>query len=64
MYHEGYAYALGGINYTEKVLKRCERLHIASNVWSPIRSMNECRKNASAVPMTADTIYIFGGTSN
>jgi hypothetical protein len=26
--------------------------------------MRECRKNASACSVTADTIYIFGGSSN
>ena len=26
VFHEGYIYVLGGLNYTEKVLKKCERL--------------------------------------
>lgn len=26
--------------------------------------MRECRKNASACSVTADTIYLFGGSSN
>ena len=26
--------------------------------------MNECRKNASACTLTAETIYVFGGNSN
>ena len=55
---------MGGINYTEKVLKRCERLNLKTGVWQPITSMKECRKNAAACTMTSDTIYVFGGTSN
>jgi N-acetylneuraminic acid mutarotase len=26
--------------------------------------MKECRKNASALSMTSDSIYVFGGSSN
>ena len=64
VFHQGFVYAMGGINYTEKVLKRCERLNLKTGVWQPITSMKECRKNASACAMTSDTIYVFGGTSN
>ena len=32
--------------------------------WHKIADMREARKNASACSMTADTIYVFGGTSN
>ena len=33
VHHAGYVYVMGGINYTEKVLKRCERLNLEKNVW-------------------------------
>ena len=74
--HEGYVYVFGGLNYTEKIMKRCERLLLMGNPgdslqaepkqesWHKIADMKECRKNASAVSMTADTIYVFGGSSN
>jgi len=28
--HEGYIFVIGGLNYTEKCLKRCERFHLVS----------------------------------
>ena len=64
VYHAGFVYAFGGINYTDKMLKRCERLNLETNKWQPIASMNECRKNASACTFTSETIYVFGGNSN
>ena len=36
VYHEGYIYCFGGINYTDKVMKKCERLCVvdeASHQW-------------------------------
>ena len=30
VFHEGYIYVLGGLNYTEKIMKKCERLLIVS----------------------------------
>jgi len=67
VFHEGYIYCFGGINYTDKVMKKCERLCMldeAKDSWQKIAEMRECRKNASACSVTADTIYIFGGSSN
>ena len=31
LYHEGYIYVIGGLNYTDKCLKKCERYHLAIN---------------------------------
>jgi len=71
-YHEGYIYAFGGLNYTEKVMKKCERFKLVGAgeagenkvVWQPIASLNCCRKNASSLSLTSDTLYVFGGASN
>ena len=60
-YHGGYIYAVGGVNYTDKVMKKCERLNLERNEWQVMPNMNEPRKNASLCPMTTDTIYVFGG---
>ena len=81
--HEGYLYVIGGLNYTEKCLKKCERFRLIASKnavanpgqeyfdntlqlekWKKLGDMRESRKNASACSMTADTIYVFGGTSN
>jgi len=63
LFHEGIAFVFGGLNYTEKVLRKCERYNIDKNMWENIADMNEARKNLSAVALTTDTIYVFGGTS-
>jgi len=34
-----YVYVFGGINYTEKVLKDCERLDMTTGTWESISSM-------------------------
>ena len=66
VYHEGFLYCFGGINYVDKVMKKCERLDLMQEEqqWQKIADIRECRKNASACSVTADTIYIFGGSSN
>lgn len=83
IFHQGYIYVLGGLNYAEKCLRKCERFRfVLSDTavatqdeglydntehcerWKKIADMRESRKNASAISMTADTIYVFGGTSN
>jgi len=60
-FHAGFIYVVGGVNYTEKVLKKCERLNLVTKEWQAIPSMTEARKNASLCVMTTDTIYVFGG---
>ena len=76
LYHEGYIYVFGGLNYTEKILKKCERLLLVDHIteigkippkpekWNKIADMKECRKNASAISMSADILYVIGGSSN
>lgn len=63
IYHEGFVFVMGGLNYTEKILKKCERYSIADNRWDPLADMCEARKNASACALTTDTIYVFGGSN-
>lgn len=63
VFHEGFIFVFGGLNYTDKILKKCERFSIAENKWESIGDMLECRKNSSACVLTTDTIYVFGGTS-
>ena len=54
---------MGGLNYTEKILKKCERYSISEDRWDHIADMQEPRKNSSACALTTDTIYVFGGSS-
>eukprot|EP00347_Sterkiella_histriomuscorum_P008465 403344995 len=63
IFHEGQIFVMGGLNYTEKILKKCERYNIAENKWETIADMCEPRKNASACALTTDTIYVFGGSN-
>jgi hypothetical protein len=62
VFHYGNYYIFGGLNYASKILKSCERF--SDKKWKPIADMRECRKNASALSMTSDSIYVFGGSSN
>jgi len=63
IYHEGWVWAFGGVNYQDKVSKKCERYNVEQDDWKRIPDMNTPRKNASACALSADTIYVFGGTS-
>lgn len=64
LYSQGYVFAFGGLNYTDKILKKCEKYCIKDNTWSRIACMVEPRKNASSCALSSDSIYVFGGTSN
>lgn len=70
VYHEGYLYCFGGLNYTDKIMKKCERICLIDDAegvkhrWHEVADMKEFRKNASACSITSDTIYVFGGSSN
>jgi len=64
VFHEGLVFVFGGLNYTEKVLRKCERYMVSENKWDAIADMIEPRKNSSACTLTADTIYVFGGSSH
>jgi N-acetylneuraminic acid mutarotase len=63
VYHEGYVFVFGGLNYTDKILKKCERYSLQDNIWTTLSDMHEHRKNSSACSLTTDTIYVFGGTN-
>lgn len=64
IYLQGYVFSFGGLNYTDKILKKSEKYDLKSNRWLKIACMIEPRKNSSACSLTSDTIYVFGGTSN
>jgi hypothetical protein len=63
IYHEGYVWAFGGVNYVDKVIRKCERYAVETDTWKRIPDMVTPRKNASACALSSDTIYLFGGTS-
>ena len=64
IYQYGFIFAIGGLNYTHKILKYCEKFNVATNTWEEIAPMVEPRKNASVCGLTSDTIYVFGGSSS
>ena len=64
VYLSGFIFAFGGLNYTDKILKKCEKYDVRENWWIKIACLVEPWKNSSACALTSDTIYVFGGTSN
>ena len=62
-YHEGRVWALGGINYSERIMSKCEMFDPRDNLWHQIAPMKRERKNAGAVGLNSDTIYVFGGSN-
>jgi len=63
LYQYGFVFAFGGLNYTHKVLRYCEKYDVENDQWEEIAPMVEPRKNASSCALTSDTIYVFGGSS-
>lgn len=48
----------------EGVLGYCEKYDTERDIWYEIKDLNLPRKNSSVCPLTADTLYIFGGTDS
>lgn len=48
----------------EGVLGYCEKYDTERDIWYEIRDLNLPRKNSSVCPLTADTLYVFGGTDS
>ena len=63
LYQYGFVFVFGGLNYTHKVLRYCEKYDIVNDQWEEIAPMVEPRKNAASCALTSDTIYVFGGSS-
>ena len=59
----GCIYAIGGLNFSEKVMKRCEKYILALNEWVPIPKLNIARKNHSSCSI-GEYIYVIGGETN
>lgn len=64
LYQYGFVFVFGGLNYTHKVLRYCEKYDVANDQWEEIAPMVEPRKNAASCALTSDTIYVFGGSSS
>ena len=60
----GFVYVFGGINYSDRIMSKCERYNLAENVWSPLTCLVEPRKNSSACVLNGESIYVFGGNSS
>jgi N-acetylneuraminic acid mutarotase len=63
-YHDEFIYVFGGLNLEENVLNQCEKYDIEKDIWYEIADMHIARKNSSVCTLTADTLYVFGGTCN
>eukprot|EP00347_Sterkiella_histriomuscorum_P013022 403366312 len=61
-YHDEFIYVLGGVNMEEGVLSYCEKYDTEKDIWYEIKDLTVPRKNSSVCPLTADTLYVFGGT--
>ena len=62
IYHEGFVYVFGGINYSDRIMSKCEKYSVKDKIWNLIANMKLVRKNASACALNTDTIYVFGGS--
>jgi hypothetical protein len=58
-----FVYAVGGVNIIEGVLTSCERYDTIKDQWQEISDLNVPRKNSSLCALTADSMYVFGGTT-
>ena len=56
-------FVFGGLNYSDKTMKYCEKLDILDSEWKwvEITPMNECWKNSTACVANKETVYLFGG---
>ena len=63
-YHDEMIYVFGGVNLEEGVIGNCEKYDTEKDIWYVIREMNIPRKNSSVCPLTADSLYVFGGTNH
>ncbi|CDW71550.1 kelch motif family protein [Stylonychia lemnae] len=63
-YHDEMIYVFGGVNLEEGVIANCEKYDTEKDIWYVIRNLNIPRKNSSVCPLTADTLYLFGGTNH
>ena len=54
-------YAVGGANYKEGALIKCEVYDIESNKWTPINFLNIKSMNHSITPLYDNYIFKFGG---
>ncbi len=61
-FHDEFIYVVGGLLLEEGVLNECEKYDTDRDIWFDMRPMNIARKNASICPLTADSLYVFGGT--
>ena len=64
LYQFGFVFAFGGLNYTHKIMRYCEKYDVDNDIWEEIAPMVEPRKNWTSCALTSDTIYVFGGSSN
>ena len=61
-YLDEFIYVLGGVT-EEGVTGASEKYDMERDIWYEITEMNILRKNACVCPLTADTLYAFGGTT-
>jgi hypothetical protein len=62
-YLHDFIYAVGGMNIVEGVLTGCERYDVVKDFWQEISDLNVPRKNSSLSSLTADSLYVFGGST-
>jgi len=59
----GYIYVGGGVNYSDKVLKACERYSIRNDKWEAMPYLREERKNGAMVAFQGKWLFALGGIS-
>ena len=64
VYLDEHVFVFGGVNYTDKALRKSERYDMQLNKWELLPHMRDARKNASACVLSKVLVYVFGGTNN
>jgi len=60
----GYIYVICGKDSSSEVVDTCERYSVEENVWTSIAPVKKRRYAASAVGISNNKIYLFGGRSD
>jgi hypothetical protein len=60
----GYIYVICGKDSTSEVVDTCERYSVEENVWTQVACVKKKRYAASAVGISNNKVYLFGGRSD
>ena len=56
-------FVMGGLNTTDRILDKCELYFKSNDSWNPMPPLCIARNNATALKLTDDSVYCFGGVT-